>query len=303
MSATWNDQFGTWAQAPSTTETDKIQHAISAVRKALDRDAKLSSLTKLFVQGSYRNRVNVRQDSDVDIGVLYTGNLFGPEYPLGKTARDFDVIDVPYGYSEFKNDLSAALIGYFGASSVHRGSKAFDLHANTYRVDADAVPLMIHRRYAVDGSFICGTELRPDDGGRIINWPERLYDDANWPNQHYENGNAKNTRTSRAYRGVVRILKKLRNRMDEHAIAAAAPIKGFLVECLAWNAPDSCFTHGTWHEDVVAILDYLTTHTSSMTLCGEWGEVSEYKYLFKGSEQKRIQAAAFIAEAREYIGI
>lgn len=301
MSWAWNEQFGTWAQAPSTTEAEKIQHSITAVRKALDADAKLAQLTKVFVQGSYRNRVNVRQDSDVDIGVLYTGNLFGPEYPPGKTAQDFNVIDVAYGYTEFKTDLSTALNRYFGTASVHRGSKAFDLHANTYRVDADVVPLMIHRRYAPDGSFICGTELRPDDGGRIVNWPERLYDDRNWPNQHYENGNAKNNRTSRAYRGVVRILKKLRNHMDQNGVAAAKPIKGFFIECLVWNVPDACFTHNTWHEDIVAVLDHLAIFTSSMTLCGEWGEVSEWKYLFKNDEVKRAHAAAFIAEARKYI--
>src|SRR3546814_2144878 len=63
-------------------------------------------------------------------------------------------------------------------------------------------------------SYICGTELRSDSGDRIINWPERLYDTHEWPRQHYENGNTKNNETRRAYRGVVRIVKKLRNIMD-----------------------------------------------------------------------------------------
>jgi len=81
VSTTWNDRFTSWAQAPSQTETDKINNAITAVKKALAADPKVASATKVFVQGSYRNRVNVRQDSDVDIGVLYTGNLFGTDYP------------------------------------------------------------------------------------------------------------------------------------------------------------------------------------------------------------------------------
>jgi hypothetical protein len=303
MSAAWNDRFGTWAQAPSQTETDRIDNAINAIKKALAADAKMASMTKVFVQGSYRNRVNVRQDSDVDIGVLYTGNLFGPQYPPGKTAADFNVVHVEYGYADFKNDIEEALVARFGRAAVTRGDKAFDIHENTYRVDADVVPLMVHRRYSVDGSYICGTELRPDSGGRIFNWPERLYDTREWPNQHYENGNSKNNDTRRAYRGVVRIVKKLRNIMDEEGVAEAKPIKGFNVECMVWNAPNSCFANTTWYEDVSAVLNYLSYNLSNMAHCGEWGEVSEWKYLLKDDDAKRRLFEAFVDRARRYIGI
>jgi hypothetical protein len=303
MSATWNDKFGTWAQSPSATESDKIQHAITAVRKALDADTKLAPLTKVFVQGSYRNRVNVRQDSDVDIGVLYTGDVFFTALPEGKTNADFKLVDAKYMYADFKNDLQSALVRHFGSDKVTRGPKAFDIHENTYRIDADVVPLLTHRRYANDGSYKCGTELRPDEGApRIINWPERLYDDPTWPNQHYENGNSKNTNTARSYRGAVRIVKKLRNVMADGGVAAAQPIKGFFVECLVWNVPNSCFAHDTWYEVVSEVLEHLFLSTTDLNLCGGWTEVSGYKWLLKNDEQKRIQAANFVAAARKYIG-
>lgn len=303
MSTTWNDRLGTWAQSPSKTETDKIENAITAIKKALAADAKVASVSKVFVQGSYRNRVNVRQDSDVDIGVLYTGNVFLANYPDGKGHADFGNVNATYSYADFKNDIGKALISHFGAAHVTRGDKAFDIHENTYRVDADVVPLLVHRRYSAAGTYICGTELQPDSGGSIINWPERLYDTDEWPNQHYENGNGKNNDTGRAYRGVVRIIKKLRNVMDEDGIAEAKPLKGFNVECLVWNAPNSCFTHATWYEDVSAVLDHLSTHLSSLARCGEWGEVSELKYLLKNNETNRAQFKAFVDRARKYIGI
>lgn len=303
MSTTWNDRFSTWAQSPSKTETDKIENAITAIYKALAADAKVASLSKVFVQGSYRNRVNVRHDSDVDIGVLYTGNVFLANYPDGKGHSDFGNFDATYSYADFKNDIGKALVNYFGAAHVTRGDKAFDIHENTYRVDADVVPLLVHRRYSTAGTYICGTELQPDSGGRIVNWPERLYDTREWPNQHYENGNGKNNETGRAYRGVVRIIKKLRNIMDDEGIAEAKPLKGFNVECLVWNAPNICFRHDTWYEDVSAVLNHLSTKLSSMTLCGEWGEVSEWKYLLKGNEAKRTQFKAFVDRARRQIGI
>lgn len=303
MSTTWNDRFGTWAQAPSKSESERIGNAITAIKKALAADAKVASVTKVFVQGSYRNRVNVKLDSDVDIGVLYTGGVFFTNYPEGRKDTDFGNSPADYSYADYKNDIGKALISYFGADNVTRGDKAFDIHENTYRVDADVVPLMEHRRYSEGGTYICGTELRPDSGGRIINWPERLYDAHEWPRQHYENGNNKNNDTGRAYRGVVRIIKKLRNIMDEERIGEAKPIKGFNVECLVWNAPNTCFVHATWYEDVSAVLNHLSYNLSSMTLCGEWGEVSELKYLLKGDEAKRAQFKAFVDRARKYIGV
>lgn len=304
MSGDWEAKFAAWAQPPGETEEDRIENAISAIRKALDADAKLAPITKVYVQGSYRNRVNVRQDSDVDIGILYTGNSFFPDYPVGTSEEDFGNIDGDYSYSDFKNDVGRALIRQFGASAVHRGSKAFDIHKNTYRVDADAVPVFVHRRYSQNGSYICGVQLNPDDGGKIINWPERLFDEAHWPNQHYENGVAKNSATNRNYKGVVRILKTLRNTMEAEGFAAAKPIFGFLIECLVWNVPNPNFVHSTWDGDVQAALLHLWSNTKTMEQCDEWGEVSELKYLFRGSPaSKREQAHVFIDAAWSYIGV
>jgi len=38
-----------------------------------------------------------------------------------------------------------------------------------------------------------------------------------------------------------------------------------------------------------------------VNLCGGWTEVSGYKWLLKNDEEKRIQAATFVAAARKYI--
>lgn len=304
MSVNWESTFSAWARPPGQTEDDRIQNAISAIRKALDADEKLGPVTKVFVQGSYRNRVNVRQDSDVDIGVLYTGNSFYPKYPEGTTKATFGNIASDYSYSKFKDAVGKALVGRFGAGAVHLGNKAFDIHENTYRVDADVVPVFVHRRYNRDGSYICGVQFSPDDGGTIINWPERLFDDHTWPDQHYENGVSKNTATGRSYKGVVRILKKLRYVMEDKGIAAAKPVPGFLVECLVWNVPNPSFGNSTWDEDVQGGLGHVWSNTQSLEQCNDWGEVSELKYLFRGSPaSKREQAHAFVDAAWSYIGV
>src|SRR5438067_81055 len=109
MSASyWEERFQSWASSPGQSEQDRIENAVTAIRKALDADDKLAGITKVYVQGSYRNRVNVRQESDVDIGVLYTGSGFYGEYPDGLTGENFGYGKHPYGYAQFKNDIATA---------------------------------------------------------------------------------------------------------------------------------------------------------------------------------------------------
>lgn len=302
MASEWEAKFSQWAQPPSDTEEVRIQNAIKGIRDALDADAKLKGITRVFVQGSYRNRVNVRQDSDVDIGVLYTGGAFYPECPQGAGNEWFGNSESTYTVQEFKRQIHEALIARFGKSGVTWGDKAFDVHANTYRVDADVVPLFEHRRYSADGSFLCGVELRPDSGGRIVNWPEQLY--PHWPPQHYEYAVRKNDETHRTYKGVVRILRKLRYIMESEGSASAREMKGFLVECLVHNAPNEHFAHDTWEKCVRAVLCYLWSNTRESATCQYWREVSQLKYIFLGQPaDKRAKANGFLLDVWSYVGI
>jgi hypothetical protein len=258
---------------------------------------------KVFVQGSYRNNVNVRQESDVDIGVM-CHDYFLSQYPAGKTHADYGNVDADYSFRQFKDELEAALVDHFGRRAVVRGNKAFDIHENTYHVEADVVPLFEFRQYFESGSHRCGVAIVPDNGGRIDNYPERLLE--SWPhvNQHYENGVEKNNATSRAFKGVVRILKTLRNEMEEGGIAVAKPVPGFLIECMTWNAPNSCFAHSTWDAVLQAVLVHLWSNTKDDATCKDWCEVNDIKYLFHSSQRwTRAQAYAFVDAAWSYVGV
>jgi len=66
----WEAVFGAWSQGPGKTESDKAENAETAIRKAIKASEPLKNLDiTVFAQGSYRNRTNVRQESDVDICV------------------------------------------------------------------------------------------------------------------------------------------------------------------------------------------------------------------------------------------
>ena len=297
MSRDWEATFAAWAGPPSDTEQTKCDNAERAVRNAIKANAKLKDLSiEVFSQGSYANRTNVRQESDVDICILYTGAYY-PDYSqsVGLTSAMLGHKDSTYPYATFKNDVEAALVAFFERAGVTRGNKAFDVHANTYRVDADVVPCFEYRRYcgpAASPKVIYGTQLNPDNGGEIINWPR----------QNYQNGVDKNEATNRAFKGVVRIFKRLRNEMVDKNIDAAKPIPSYLIECLIWNVRNEELANDTWKADVRAAIVHLWNNTKSDEQCKEWREVNEHKYLFRDHQPWTRQAANdFLLAAWKYL--
>ena len=146
-----------------------------------------------------------------------------------------------YTFSQFKNELEAALVAHFGRAAVTRGNKALTVRENTYHVEADVAPFFEFRKYWKDGTFRAGVELVSDKGERVENYPERLLD--YWPATplHYENGAA----TGQRFKGIVRILKKLSNEMDDAGHKAAKSVPGYLLECLSWNVPNDKFARAT----------------------------------------------------------
>jgi len=275
----------------------RIQNTETQIRAAISKNPALQNRSiTVFTQGSYRNRVNVRADSDIDIAVVCYDTFF-PEYPDDNVRKSLTEVNVPatYTYATFKNELEAALVARFGRAEVTRGSKAFDIKANTQRVNADVVAFFEHRRYYANGNYISGVEMIPDNGvqARIRNWPQ----------QHYDQGVAKNDLTKRRFKSVVRILKTLSNRMAEDGIASAKIVPSFLIECLVFNAENRCFDKNSYFDMVRAVLANTHNNTLKVETCSEWGEVSELKYLFRNSQPWTVgQANKFLDDAWNYIG-
>ncbi|WP_215885649.1 hypothetical protein, partial [Igneacidithiobacillus copahuensis] len=173
------------------------------------------------------------------------------------------------------------------------------IHANTYRVDADVVPTFEHRRYTgqktSDASdvFLSGVAFNPDSGGLIKNWPQ----------QNYDNGVAKNSEAGRRYKRVIRILKRLRDRMQEDRVPEANDVASFLIECLVWNAPVEAFQHDTYSADLRYVVADIWNRTRKDEDCLEWGEVNELKYLFCSTQSwSRPQANNFLQAVWDYVG-
>ena len=163
----WEDKFKNWSTGPGKAEQERCENAINMIKSAINASEKLKSKSiKVFLQGSYRNKVNVQADSDVDVGIVCSDVFFG-DYPKGYNRDSFGYVAASYTFDDFKNDIEEALVEKFGKAAVTRGSKAFDIKANTYRVEADVAPFMEHRRFKVDGSYIIGVQQFSDDGKKV----------------------------------------------------------------------------------------------------------------------------------------
>jgi hypothetical protein len=297
MDTAWEGTFRAWAKPLGQTEADRCDNAERMVRKAIgSSDALKARATRVFAQGSYRNNTNVRQDSDVDICVLCTDTIIF-DLDEGVTREQTGWTPATYSFTDYRNDVDRALRSYFGADGVKRGNKAFDVHANTYHVDADVVACFEYRYYyrLTSGGIghNTGTAFYSDSGAKVHNYPE----------QHYREGVAKNEATSDRFKKVVRILKRMRGKMEEENIAAGKCAPSFFIESLVWNTPNGYFGNEQYADDVRNAITLIYNATSSDDKCKDWTEVNALKYLFRAAQPwTRQQANDFALAAWQYVG-
>ena len=190
----------------------------------------------LLVQGSYANRTNISTESDVDVAVILE-STFIPKYRNGVTDSDYGFSDGTFSVYELKDEVQDALNQHFRGQGVVRHDKCIKVTGNTYRVNADVVPAYRYRDYSDDylcdnGNYVGGIEIRPDSGGKILNYPE----------QHIRLGIAKNKVTKYNFKKCVRIIKNMKEKMKEDGYEVSSKISSFGLESLLWNVEVSAYT-------------------------------------------------------------
>lgn len=309
MTRDWHSIFSTWAKPPSETEEEKASNAARMINQGIRKSQALSGKNfVVYASGSYRNNTNTRSESDIDVAVVLKDSVYYELPADGSLTKEMlGFTDLTYSFTEFREDVGRALTQAFGVDGVTAGDKAFDVHENTYRLDADVSVFLEHRWYTgakgADGAwfFHSGAEMRPrgEPGRRIINWHQ----------QHYDEGIARNNSTRRRFKRVVRILKRLREEMrtdgSAQARAAASDVPSFLIECLCYNASDSCFNRreDTYYDDVAAVISELWNFTGDPARTPKLLEVSRMKWLFgSGNRWKPEKAREFLLSAWQYVG-
>jgi len=307
MARDWAELFKAWSKPPSDSEEAKATRAAGMINDAVRQTGILNHRNfQVYATGSYRNNTNVKGGSDVDVALVLQSAFFYT-LPAGVTASMVGLGAQPVAtLTQFRSEVHRALVQRFGID-VKPSSKTFNIVGNSGRLPADATPFLLHRRYTgkrgANGSWLYleGVETRSadDSSKRVINWHQ----------EHYDNGVARNTATKKRYKRVARILKRLGDDMATNgnatAKAAAAPMASFLLECLAFNAPNKCFNceESGYYSDVQEVIAHCWRETKDDAKAGTLLEVNKRKYLF-GAHQKwtRAQAHEFLLRAWQYVG-
>lgn len=255
------NQISKMASPISQSEEEKCKNAIRMVRDAMKKlnytdDGKdiRSYITEsysyaldlrnqytgnkitLLVQGSYANKTNIPAESDVDVAVILE-STFTTKYRAGVTDNNYGFTEGTFSASELKDEVEKALNQHFGYQGIERHDKCIKVIGNTYRVDADVVPAYRYRDYSHDyindsNNYVGGIEIRPDSGGRIINFPE----------QHIKLDIAKNKITNYNFKKCVRIIKNMREDMRDNGYMISSKISSFGLESLLWNVNVDAYT-------------------------------------------------------------
>lgn len=285
-----------WIGPASDAEQDRYEWTCKQIRTALDKSSALVQWSfEVYPKGSYPNFTNVVRDSDVDIAAELTGltRYSFAHGASGMSMEDFGLSRYTgsYGLTRFKDDVEAALVDHFPAGAVNRGKKAIHIRESSRGLAADVVPCERHFQYiSALGSRRQGILLRND-----ANPSQHL---VNYPQQHHHEGVAKNDATSRRFKRVVRILKRLENKMVDEGLIE--PVPSFLIESAVWNVPSSAFTGpDTWTGRVRGALAYIFngTRTSECEASSDWNEVNDIKFLFHSSQNWTWQQAHQFADA------
>lgn len=292
MSINWEQVFRDWSDPYSTTETTKTERAKKMIGEAIQNNPVLSIKDiSVFPQGSYRNNTNVKGDSDVDICVCLN-TLVLPDYSLvpGMNNNLAGLVNPTYNYKNFKSDVWVALTNKFGLFGLTRGNKAFDVHENSCRIDADVVPAIQGRLYFNETNFLEGTCVITDNGETIYNWPE----------QNYTNGVIKNNETNYRFKRIVRAIKRLRNLLAEKGYNSANLIPSYLIECLIYVVPDDYFRGDFYKTNVEDCVKYLYKQIDIDS--EDWTEINKIKYLFRPKQKwRKEQVKEFLWVAFNYI--
>ena len=290
------DTLLNWIKPPSDTEETKLSNSERMVKDALDSNETTKAISfEVFGQGSYANDTNVRLNSDIDINVRYTGGFYF-NLPKDTTEADVGIADFPGAsltFSEYKNHIEQALVDKFGRDSVVRKNKCITILGNSYRVETDVVPTWNFRRYSKDGSYILGAKFISDTSDSVVNYPL----------QHIENGKSKNSNTSRRFKRLTRIFRKLRYKMVDDGESVNENITSFLLECLVWNVPNNIFNdYNNWSDRLKYSIIELYNKTKEESTCKEWGEVSELLYLFySGRKWTREDVNIYLVKLWNYL--
>lgn len=251
-----------WAK-PGKNEMSKDTYA--KMRNLIENNI---NNVEIFLQGSYANSTNVRDNSDIDIVVIlkdgtydtYNGNDV-------RNARDFLHRNL-HGKNNFQ---------------FEKGKKTVKYKGNTNYVPADLVPSV---QYDADGH----------EGIVIYDHGTMKYL-IGYPKQHKANGEAKSGDTDGNFKKAVRMFKNVRNYAVDKRILSGNVCPSYFIECLLYNVKDSMFS-GNEQDVFFNVMKALYENRSSLSGSDRMNGIQP---LFEGDNSWNVHDACQTIEKIAYL--
>lgn len=234
------DTLKGWARQGAVEASKRTLEAVHAALDAYSWPTEHSHA--VYLQGSYRNYTNIRADSDVDIVVELRSSFSSDLSILGQPDQAaFRALysDAQGDWSEFRQHVLIALIGWFGISAVREDTKTITVLGdsncpNTNVLVCQERRIYGHFRSQADQQYVAGVRFQDRITKRWID---------NFPKAHVVNGEDKdaNGRTDHLYKPTVIMFKNARNHLIGSGDISAGLAPSYFVEGLLYNVPDMEF--------------------------------------------------------------
>jgi hypothetical protein len=235
-----NQTLNLWSHAYSAEAPKQTQMAI---REALDtyEDWLPGTIYEVFLQGSYKNDTNLRQDSDVDVVVRLDTNIQPKIASLtGSELEENEAHKIAHGkWKSFRAQVFKALTSVYDAD-VTTGRKTITLKKGKLQASADVVV-----------TIQCGD-------GIAIYIPDEHRWAVSYPKQRYKHGVSKEEATQSRYKRTIRMFKAARKQLVKSHLIKSGLASSYYIECLMSNVPDRLFKVGLG-DTYQGIVKYLST--------------------------------------------
>ncbi|MGD1702629.1 nucleotidyltransferase domain-containing protein [Dapis sp. BLCC M229] len=261
-------QLSTWAKSQ---QTQLAINTHESIRKALNYSRsklKLNGFSEgkhfeIYLQGSYRNKTNIRADSDVDV-VVQLNTIFCSNKsqinPLDRKRYDSVFKSYDYTWDNFDKDILMSLQSYYSPDNITTGNKSIKLQKGSNRIAADIIPCIEYRYYYKFESeyedYIPGICFYTRDSRKKI---------INYPKLHFHNGADKNSKTNQNYKPTVRLFKNAKKIIiNRYSYLLEAP--SYYIECLLYNVPNNCFVNNR-QDTYIKVVNWLCENLNSSFIC------------------------------------
>jgi len=272
-------QLETWSYQGAIV-TAKNTH--ESIRNALDCFKWPDNVQyEAYLQGSYKNDTNIRDDMDVDLVVQLNSAFYSNLNEEQK--RELGLVPAAYGWTDFRNDVLSALQTHYGTQAIAEGNSCLKLSDSGGRLPADVVVCAQYRMYrsVQIEDFVEGITFRRRDTNV---WT------VNYPKLHYGNGVKKHQDTNARFKPSVRMFKNLRDYIVEKGRVSSDFAPSYFIECLLYNVPDGSFSGGC-QDTFCSAVNWLNSANLTSLICqngqellcgaaaGQWPEQDARQFL------------------------